>query len=336
MSFGPTTGLVFDTGTSRIELHGYAWFRAQSESVVGGETDVDATVPVGRVFVTGSVLNSKLHFFAQPEFAGDEVKLLDLFADWRFSDAVHVRVGQFRTPYSRAFITPLTNLELPTRGLVIDRFGLGRDTGAMVSGDLAGTRFHYDVALVNGATINDTSGERDAPAVIVRNEIRFGEPVPYDQAPSLTLDDPHGLTIGFGGAYSRKASKTSGNTTTEELWNAAIDAAWMHGPVSLRVETFLRSAHNSPREANAFGAYSQLGVFVLPRLLELGGRAGWVSEGPDVESYEAFLAAYFREGSRTLGHHLKMIVGYRFDSGDLVSGNLRDRHLVRVQTQLFF
>lgn len=34
--FGPTTGLVLDSGHSRLELHGYAWFRAETDSRVGG------------------------------------------------------------------------------------------------------------------------------------------------------------------------------------------------------------------------------------------------------------------------------------------------------------
>jgi hypothetical protein len=91
------------------------------------------------------------------------------FATWRFIDAVSVRVEQFRTPYSRAFITPLTNSELPTRGLVFDHFGLGRDAGTTASGDVAGNRFHYDLAVVNGTTINELGGDRDAPAIMLSN-----------------------------------------------------------------------------------------------------------------------------------------------------------------------
>ena len=205
----------------------------------------------------GSLFDSKLHFFAQPEFAGSSTKLLDLFAEWRFNDAFHFRVGQFRTPYSRAYITPLTNLQLTTRGLVIDQFGLGRDTGAMASGSLAEGLFHYDIAVVNGATINDHSGDRDAPAVIGRAEFRFGDLIPYDQAPSLVLDDPNGLTLGFGGAFARRGITGAQGVSTEQLWNVAADLAWTRGPVSLRTEGFWRTARRSPRPANAFGVYAR-------------------------------------------------------------------------------
>jgi len=338
VSLSPLTGLVFTTQDTRLELHGYAWLRAQTDTRVGKETDLEASVPVGRIFATGSLLDSKLHFFAQPEFAGSKVRLLDLFAEWHFDPAFQLRAGQFRTPYSRAFITPLTNLELPTRGLLIDHFGQGRDTGVMASGSLASDFFHYDLAVVNGATINDHRGDRDAPAVIARTEFNFGDPVPRDQAPSLVLDDPHGVTLGFGGAFSRRAVRGPTGTSTEELWNAAADVAWMHGPISLRTEGFFRSAHRSPRAANAFGVYAQLGVFVLPRQLEVGGRAGWLTDGPDVQTYEAFVASYWKTPSYTLGHHLKTIFAYRYDSRDAagVGADSRDRHIVQIQTQIFF
>jgi hypothetical protein len=337
--FGPETGLRIEGEHAWIALHGHTWLRAEAQERVGGNTEVQGSIPVARVFTVGSVLDSRLHFFAQEEFGDGDPELLDLFAEWWFCDALHVRAGQFRTPYSRAFITPLTNLTLSTRGLVDQEFNLGRDTGAIASGTLGDGLYHYDLALVNGATIDDLEGNRNSPSVILRNELRFGEPVPYDQAPSLTIDDPRGVTLGFGGAFSRRAVEGAPGATTQSLWNAGADVAWMRGPVSVIAEGFWRGASGSPQTSNAFGAYAQAGVFVLPRLLELGGRAGWLSNGPDLQTYEAYLTAYWKSGSLALGHHLQMNLGFRYDSGDpSQSGpvDLRDRYLVRLQTQIFF
>jgi len=333
---GVDRGLEVQFGTSRVSLHGYAWLRADSQTTVGDETDLKATIPVGRLFSTGELLDSKLGFFAQFEFAGDQPELLDLFAEWHFSEAATLRLGQFRTPYSRAFITPLTNLALPTRGLVIDRFSLGRDTGAMLSGGLAAGLLHYDLAVVNGAEINDLDENRDSPSVIARTELRFGDPIPYDQSPSLHITDGRGLTVGLGGAYSRRSIDGASGTTSETLSNGAVDVAVLLGGLSVRAEGFWRGAHGSPRVANAFGAYGQLGVFVLPRQLEVGGRVGWLSDGPDVQTYEAFMAGYLMQGERAYGHHAKLILGYRYDSSDPGRGSGRDIHLARLQLQLFF
>ena len=329
-------GLEARFGTSRVSLHGYAWLRADSESTIGDETDLEATIPVARLFTTGELLDSKLGFFAQFEFAGDQPELLDLFAEWRFCDAATLRLGQFRTPYSRAWIAPLTNLALPTRGLVVDRFNLGRDSGAMLSGGFASGFLHYDLAIVNGAEINDLDENRDSPSVIARTELRFGDPIPYDQSPSLTGASGRGLTLGLGGAYSRRSIDGTTGTTSETLSNVAIDAAAQLDRLSVRAEGFWRGAHGSPRVANAFGAYGQLGVFVLPRQLEIGGRVGWVSDGPDVQTYEAFVAGYLMHGERALGHHAKLLLGYRHDTADPGRASGRDIHLARLQLQLFF
>lgn len=341
IDFGPTTGLVYESEAARLELHVFSWLRAQTDTRVGDETDVEATIPIARLALQGSVLDERLFFFFQPELSGTrDDELLDLFVEWVVDERLRLRAGQFRTPFSRAFITPLTNLQLTERGFVVDEFAVGRDTGVMASGSLASGRFAYDLGIFNGAGINDLSGDRDAPLVVARTELRFGDVVPYDQVPSLVLDDPHGLVLALGGSFSRRGiTQTAGatrSTTTEQLWNATADVAWMHGPLSVHAEGFWRAAEGSPRPAHAFGAFIQAGLFVVPGRLEAGGRAGWISNGPDVQSYEAFLASYWQYGETQLGQHLKTLLDYRYDSGDSSGLDLRDRHRVTLQTQIFF
>ena len=215
VGFGPTTGLFVESDAGRLELPVFTWLRAQTDTRVSGGTDLAATVPLVRPIRQGSLIDDKLHLFFQPEFGSDENgELLDLFAEWTFDELLRIRAGQFRTPDTRAFITPLSNLQLAERGLVVDQFRLGRDTGAMASGAFASGLLHYDIGAFNGAEMPDLGGDRDSPSVIGRTEIRLGQPVPYDQAPSLTFDDPHGVTFGFGGAYSRRAIKQGSGPTS--------------------------------------------------------------------------------------------------------------------------
>lgn len=350
VKFGPTTGLRFDSDSAHLELHTFDWFRATSDSRIGGSTRPQGSVPLARLVLQGSILDPRLSFFFQPEFAGTSAgQLLDLFAEWHFDPRIGLRIGQFRTPYSRAFITPLSNIELTERGLVSDEFRVGRDTGAMASGDFAAGRFHYDLGLFDAANIDDLAGDRAAPEAVLRTEWRIGTPVPYDQAPSLILDDPHGLTLGYGGFFSRRGvTQTDGAsrvTTTENLYGATADLAFMHGPLSIQAEAYYRGADHSARPTQSFGAFVQAGVFVVPRSVEIGGRAGWLTNGHDVESYEAFLAHYWKTDRITFGHHLKTTLDYRYDSGDrptfgstsgTTKGDLRDRHRAILQAQVFF
>jgi hypothetical protein len=350
VKFGPTTGLRFDSDTAHLELHTFNWFRAQTDSRVGAATRPQAQVPLARLVLQGSVFDPRVFFFFQPEFAqGSAGQLLDLFGEWHFDPKLALRIGQFRTPFSRAYITPLSNLELTERGLVSDEFRFGRDTGAMAFGDLAAGFFHYEVGVFNGANIDDFAGDRIAPMGMARTEFRFGTPIPYDQAPSLTLVDPHGLTLAFGGAFARRGitqkDGATNVTSTENVTSATAELTWMHGPWTIHSETFWRGAESSPRPTNSFGAFVQTGVFVVPRQIEIGGRAGWLTNGPDVESYEAFIADYWKTDKITFGHHLKTTLDYRYDSGDRPSfgtvggttkNDLRDRHRVILQAQIFF
>ncbi|MCA9504810.1 MAG: hypothetical protein H6748_14245 [Spirochaetaceae bacterium] len=341
VELGPTKGLVFRSGAGRLDLHVFTWQRAETDTRISGETDVAASIPLARLVLQGHFFDDRLLFFFQPEVAGSRPdELLDLFAEWKVDERLRVRIGQFRTPFSRAYITPLSNIELTGRGLVSDQFRLGRDTGAMFSGAFADGLFHYDLGIFNGAGINDLSGNRDAPLLVARTELRFGDVIPYDQAPSLVLDDPHGVTLAFGGAFSRpgivQGAGAAQTTTSEQLGHATAEIAWMHGPLSVHAEGFWRSAQGSPRPPNAFGSFVQAGVFVVPRRVEIGGRAGWLSNGHDVESYEGFLASYWKFGDTWLGHHFKTVLEYRYDSGDPSGVDLRDRHRVTLQNQIFF
>lgn len=330
-------GLVFATPGNRAALHGYGWLRAASETRVSEETDVAASIPVARLFTVAHLLDARLGIFVQVEFAKDAADLLDLFAEWRFSEALRLRAGQFRTPYARAYITPLTNLSLVSRGAVVDRFNLGRDTGVMLNGTLGSGRFHYDLGVVNGATIIARADDRDAPSGIARLELRLGDPVPYDQSPSLARRSGlRGVTLGVGGAYAQRALRDAGGTSTEQQGHATADIAAALGPIALHVEGFWRHAHGTPRVADAFGAYSQLGVFVVPGRLEIGSRAGWISDGPDVESFEAYVAGYASHRGESLAHHLKLVLVCRYDTGDVRTGSGEDRVAETVQAQFFF
>ena len=63
---------------------------------------------------------------------------------------------------------------------------------------------------------------------------------------------------------------------------------------------------------------------------------GWLSDGPDIRSDEAFLAGYLMTGEQALGHHAKLVLGYRHDTASAHGSSGRDLHQVRLQAQLFF
>lgn len=65
-------------------------------------------------------------------------------------------LGQFKTPFSRSFLTPSTVLELPERALVVDALAPNRDIGAAVGWTRA-ERITLQAGVFNGEGVNRAS-----------------------------------------------------------------------------------------------------------------------------------------------------------------------------------
>ncbi|MCZ7684533.1 MAG: hypothetical protein M5U28_39500 [Sandaracinaceae bacterium] len=103
-------------------VHVVAWARFVVERAPRTDADVYFEVPVVRPVLQAGVLDDKIRLFVQPELAGPSPRLLDLHVDLAPDPAVQVRIGQFITPYSRIFITPLPRLAMTDFGVVSDTF----------------------------------------------------------------------------------------------------------------------------------------------------------------------------------------------------------------------
>ncbi len=330
VSFSPRRGLRVAGDAGSFELHLAAWLRLDVASL----DDTPAphfAVPLARPLFRVRILDDRVSFLLQPELAGGNVRLLDLHIDVRIHDALRLRLGQFRTPYSRAYITPIVSLLLPTRGLVDDTFRLDRDTGLMVYG-AAGDLFEYQVGVFNGARINTSFDAARAPMVVGRAVFNIGDVVPYDQVPSAIEPAGTGLALGVAGAF-RKASPSETEPPTETA-HVALEATLMAGPVTATAEAFHRNVHPSGESwFEEWGTFAQAGVFLVPGAWDASARVGWMRTGRDGDEtlvLELGSAVYTWEPR--LGHHLKLNLAYRFLRVDGAT-DVRD-HALRAQLQL--
>lgn len=339
VNFAPLSGLHVQHGSSSLSLQLGTWLRGDILDRAHESTRYQFAVPLLRPVLQVHLLNRQLLFFVQPELGGasPDPRLLDAFIEWAPRDQFHLRFGQFRTPFSRAFIIPIFNLQLPGRGLVVDHFRLGRDSGAMAFGSFSKHRFEYAVGGFSGADINSLASDDAAPLALARIAFNLGQPVPYDQAPALVLDAPSGVSFGLSGAW-RDRSHSRGNTPSTprpESWHGQADVTLMRGPVAATAEAFLKETR-SPGGGwrDSYGTFLQLGAFVLPRQLEIGGRGGWLSDGGDAWSTEAFVTLYWHYGDMFFGHHLKTTLAYRRDDHSSAA-SARDFQSVVLQTQIW-
>lgn len=103
-------------------------------------------------------------FLLNVDFAGGVVNVRDAWFETRFSEALHVRMGKFRAPFSYDRLTRVANLLFVERGLTTT-VAADREIGVQVLGDLLGGRLGYEGALTNGvidggaADIDGNSGK---------------------------------------------------------------------------------------------------------------------------------------------------------------------------------
>ena len=99
-------------------------------------------------------------FLLNVDFAGGVVNVRDAWFETRFSQALHVRVGKFRAPFSYDRLTRVAHLLFVERGLTTT-VAPDREIGVQVLGDVGRGRLGYEAAITNGV-IDGGSTEVDA------------------------------------------------------------------------------------------------------------------------------------------------------------------------------
>ena len=96
---------------------------------------------------------------------GLNLLLLDASIRWKH-DRFTFTVGQFKTPFAREYVIPLTQLETLDRSYVVDQLAPRRDIGVM--GELALGQDSLAVAVVNGEGQNQLVNKDSAVLIVSR------------------------------------------------------------------------------------------------------------------------------------------------------------------------
>ena len=347
VAFGPQQGLRIESLKNKAELglNVVSWFQFNTDVVRGEKTIGNLKVPLARFTLRASILDGRLSYFLMPELAKKQPVLLDNFIDIGVSSNLKLRLGQFRTPHSRAFMTPIVMLQLIDRGIVSDNFRLDRDTGLMAFGRLAANILEYYAGVFNGAATNTLDGDTDTAMGVLRLVLNIGDPIPYNQDPGIIGHAKTGLAIGLSGGYRRRMFDTSSDDPQKlESVHSSADITFKHGPMVLMTEGHLRNVkrRNGPKNKyEDWGVFVQGGIFLWPRFLEIAARASWLDQTETgwIHSYEAGLNIYAVQQEEYLGHHLKLSVRYGLDRSEFDFGSSADsniRHRVTAQVQAWF
>lgn len=181
-------GLFFVEGNGhRLELRGRLHLDARLVPEHGRD-DVDNSFLVRRARIElRGVLWRRLAYEVSCDFGEAEVALADGWLELRALDALRVRVGQQRLPFSLSRMTSSNEFFHPERPIGAGALVESREIGAMFHGGVLGGRLRYYVGIYNGMGANVEQDEDDDFDVAVRLE---GRPIDWLQLGACLIYTP--------------------------------------------------------------------------------------------------------------------------------------------------
>ncbi|AOY58415.1 MULTISPECIES: phosphate porin [Desulfococcus] len=303
-----------------------------------------------RVLAGGNVFYPWMKYGTQITLEGGDAALRDAYIEADYFDAVQPKIGQYKLPFDREFMTSAFNLQLIDRSIASSEFSLQRDIGLQLSGKFFQDMLTYQAGVFNGSGANQSNVDRDF-MYIARLVLTPLGPYSYSQA-ALDAPDTPKLAVGVAGAYlpnldpgERKTlagilGDTDVMSVESDVYQLTADLAFKYQNVSVEGGYHFRSI--DPDEATPFGKESaqgfflQGGYFVIPKTFELAARYAYVdpdnpdnSGDNDEQEYTVGLTYYLN------GHNLKLQANYSFLQTDTATDD-QDEHIGQGMVTLAF
>lgn len=161
------------TPSSGVRLSGYLQAREAWQPDVG----LTGTINRARLTAAGGIATA-FTWRLQGEFRTGNVgngkasvSLQDAYIRWKRKD-LGIQVGQFKTPFTREFVTPLADLETADRATVVDSLAPKRDIGLLADYDIH-QRVQLSAGIFNGEGINTTANRDSTVLGVVRTVVRL-------------------------------------------------------------------------------------------------------------------------------------------------------------------
>lgn len=329
-----------------VRTQGRFRYRAREEQ----DDDASFDVRRARILAGGNVFYPWMKYGTQVTLEGGSAALRDAWIEAAYYDAAKPRIGQYKVPFDREFLTSAFNLQLIDRSLANGQFSLQRDIGVQLSGKFLQDQLNYAVGMFNGSGANQ--GNQDQNFMYVGRLVYtpFGS-YPYSQAALDTPNTPK-LAVGVAGAYlpglepgeRNSLAGVLGNTNivpvNSDVYQLTTDLAFKYRSVSFEGGFYFRNIdpeEDTPfGEQEAYGYYLQGGYFLIPKTLEVAARYSWMDpdnptskDDNQQEEYTAGMSYYIS------GHNLKLQANYSLFRTE-TTNNDRDDHVVQGLVTLAF
>lgn len=156
----------------RIRGYGHADFRAFLDDDSNNGNDA-FDLRRARLVVEGEI--GKFYYILSPDVGGAGAQLMDANAGYKFSDAVDIKIGKFKSPLSLEELRATTDTTFVEDGFPVAMVP-SRDIGVQWGGSIAEKTLSYQFAILNGAPdgANITGNDDDNVEAVARV---FYEPI---------------------------------------------------------------------------------------------------------------------------------------------------------------
>lgn len=299
-------------GANSLRLLGLLQIQLAHEQTAGSPGKGALFVNRARAGLLGSIFSRDLRYTLVAEFSGKSPRLMFLNVDYTFvPDRLSLRVGQFKRPFSRPFMTLASELSMIDRPSPVGPavFGDNADIGVMLHNGTTG-RLEYAVGIFNGAGPN-VLPDRVHPLIAARVAYSTKGSMPYSES------DLDGGAPRFGVAAAGLVD-LDGDRDHASFTSGLVDVMFKARGLTLTSALYAGSRQAGPRwtdqRFNALGHYTQIG-YVIARRFEPVVRHSFVrpeGAGNDQHDVTGGLNVFFR------GHAFKWqtFVSARFQQPD--------------------
>ena len=294
-----------------------------------------------RFLFSGHLYFPKLTYMIMPELSSTynaagtstaSIRLLYIWADYQFSEAFAIQVGEFKPPMHRQFTTgahkqQFTNFPLPT---LTQPFAPGFQTGMQFHGALLQKKLGYNLFAINGSG-NDAENLNKGMQIGTRLVYHLIGEAPYSDSDVGFSEEP-ALAIGGHVSYDREDGNLGATLASagDDLYRGSTDVTYKYRGFSFDTEGYW--FHNKTTKRDDYAFTTQAGYFFIPKKFEAALQASKIffnGANNNQSEYMLGLNYFFK------GHPVKL----QFDYSMLLTetaGNDTSDHRFRTLLQVGF
>lgn len=306
------------------------------------ESDIlDIDVRRARLCFGGNIYRKDVNYYVELDADSFEANMRDYYVYWTPLAELNTKIGYFKVPANRQWVSSGFKLLLQDRSIASDAFKQDRDYGLDIYGLPFNGHTEYHAAVFRGVGQNpaktigkDENIDNELMYVLSARYNPFGIYDYYDET-DLKYSETFKATIGASLVYNGKEKDTKPVDTNTTMGD--IDFGIRYKGFTWDSEYYVRSKDPESDGGDTIhsdGFYSQAGYFILPKKLELAARYSMLDPDNDLpddlqREYTAGINYYFRS------HRSKI----QTDFGHYVTdGKVEDKteNRYRLQYQIIF